>query len=84
MAPSWGTSCFRSSSLILSTESTRGERPPCTQRIAPVSFRRDPFAEDVAPVPAGPTRDGEGATGDDEPMFALSDATLDCESEFRA
>lgn len=50
-----------------------------------MSFRREPFAEDVAPVPAGPTRDGEGATGDDEPMLALAcDAALDCESELRA
>jgi hypothetical protein len=50
-----------------------------------VSFLRDPFDDDVAPVPAGPTLPGEGATGDDDPMFALvCDATLDCESELRA
>jgi hypothetical protein len=53
--------------------------------MAPVSFLLEPFAEDVAPVPAGPTRDGDGATGDDEPMFALAcEATLDWESELRA
>ena len=36
MAPSWGTSCLRSMSRILSTVSMRGERPPWTQRTAPV------------------------------------------------
>ena len=69
----------------MSTESTRGDRPPCTHRMAPVSFRAEPLAEEVAPVPAGPTRPGVGATGDEEPMFALTcDAALDWESELRA
>ena len=36
MAPSWGTSCLRSMSRILSTVSMRGLRPPWTQRTAPV------------------------------------------------
>ena len=53
--------------------------------MAPVSFRAEPLAEEVAPVPAGPTRPGVGATGDEEPMFALTcDAALDWESELRA
>lgn len=87
MAPSWGTSCLRSSRRILSTESTRGERPPCTQRMAPVELLREPEEEDVADVPAGPVLEGVGgAMGEEEPIFAGDwEGRVDMEgSEFRA
>ena len=55
MAPSCGTSCFRSSSRIMSTVSTRGLNPPCTQRTAPPDVAFDePPASPVAPEPGGP------------------------------
>ena len=49
--------------------SMSGDRPPCTQSTAPVSLPLLPFAEDVAPVPAAPVRDGVGAIGEDDAGF---------------
>ena len=54
--------------------------------MAPVSFLVDPLAEDVAPVPATPAREGVGgAMGEEEAGLEFAcEAALDCESEFRA
>ena len=65
--------------------SINGERPPCTHKMAPVSLRLEPLAEEDAPVPGAPTFVGVGgATGLEEPMFADVAETEDCESELRA
>ena len=58
MAPSWGTSCLRSRRRIRSTESTKGLRPPWTQRTAPPPVEREPELEPEADVPAGPVLAG--------------------------
>lgn len=63
--------------------SIRGESPPWTHNIAPVSFLLLPFADDVAPVPAAPAREGVGAIGEDEAGLEFG-VCEDCESEFRA
>lgn len=54
MAPSWGTSCLRSRSRILSIVSIKGLRPPCTHSTAPLSPPREPPLDPDALVPAGP------------------------------
>ena len=57
----------------MSIVSIRGERPPCTHRTAPVSLLLEPLADEVAPVPAGPVREGAGAMGDEFGCEALLD-----------
>jgi hypothetical protein len=68
IAPSCGTSCFRSSKRILSTVSTRGLSPPCTHRTAP-PLSRDPMLSPDAPDPGGPVNVGVPPNGavDDDP-----------------
>lgn len=41
-----------------------GERPPWTQRTAPLGFDAEPELEEVAPVPAGPVLDGVACEGE--------------------
>src|SRR5271163_1914017 len=59
IAPSWGTSCLRSNSRILSTVSISGERPPCTQSTAPLELPVVPLLYPDAPVPGAPVLDGD-------------------------
>src|ERR1700709_1829529 len=72
MAPSVGTSCLRSSNLILSMVSTRGESPPCTQNTAPDSVD-ELWDEFEAPDPGGPVLRGVGGeVGNGEEESGLS------------
>ncbi len=49
--------------------STSGDRPPCTQRTAPVELPLLPPLEDVAPVPGLPLRVGVWPCEGDEGAF---------------